>query len=61
MASSNSPQKPVALITGAAGGIGRTIAREGFICKLGGFFPAILPRILPWLERIGEHNRRRYL
>jgi short-subunit dehydrogenase len=34
---------------------------EGISCKLGGFFPAILPRILPWLERIGERNRMRYI
>lgn len=34
---------------------------EGISCKLGGFFPSILPRILPLLERIGEHNRIKYL
>jgi len=34
---------------------------EGISCKLGGFFPSILPIVLPWLERIGERNRIKYL
>ena len=34
---------------------------EGISCKLGGFFPSILPSILPWLERLGESNRDKYL
>ena len=34
---------------------------EGISCKLGGFFPSILPGILPWLERLGESNRDKYL
>lgn len=34
---------------------------EGVSSKLGGFFPAILPWLLPWLERIGEQNRIKYL
>lgn len=36
-------------------------SHEGISCKLGGFLPSILPIILPWLERIGERNRRKYL
>lgn len=34
---------------------------EGISSKLGGFFPSILPIVLPWLERIGERNRIKYL
>ena len=34
---------------------------EGISCKLGGFLPSILPIVLPWLERIGERNRFKYL
>ncbi len=34
---------------------------EGISCKLGGFFPSILPVILPFLERIGERNRAKYI
>lgn len=34
---------------------------EGISCKLGNFFPSILPFVLPFLERIGEHNRNKYL
>lgn len=36
-------------------------SHEGVSCKLGGFFPSILPIVLPWLERIGERNRIKYL
>lgn len=36
-------------------------SHEGMSCKLGGFFPSILPIVLPWLERIGERNRIKYL
>ncbi len=34
---------------------------EGISSKLGGFFPSILPAILPLLERFGERNRLKYL
>jgi hypothetical protein len=34
---------------------------EGISCKLGGFFPSILSMVLPWLERMGERNRIKYL
>jgi hypothetical protein len=34
---------------------------EGVSCKLGGFIPSVLPFLLPWLERIGEQNRFKYI
>ncbi len=34
---------------------------EGISCKLGGFFPSLLPPILPLLERLGERNRAKYI
>ena len=34
---------------------------DGISCKLGGIFPSILPRILPWFERLGEGNRDKYI
>jgi short-subunit dehydrogenase len=34
---------------------------EGLSSKLGSFFPSILPRVLPHLERIGDRNRLRFI
>jgi uncharacterized protein len=34
---------------------------EGISSKLGNFFPSILPKILPHLEKIGERNRLRFI
>ena len=34
---------------------------EGLSSKLGGFFPSILPAILPRLEKAGERNRLKFL
>jgi len=34
---------------------------EGLSSKLGGFFPALLPKILPRLEEMGEKKRLRYI
>ena len=34
---------------------------EGVSSKLGNFFPSILPKILPHLEKIGERNRLRFI
>jgi len=34
---------------------------EGISSKLGNFFPSILPKILPHLEKIGERKRLRFI
>lgn len=34
---------------------------EGMSSKLGNFFPSILPKILPYFEKIGERNRLRFI
>jgi short-subunit dehydrogenase len=36
-------------------------SHEGISCKLGGFFPWVLPHLLPWLEKMGKRNRIKYL
>jgi len=51
MTSSKKEEQPVALVTGAGGGSIISISSLG----------AILPKILPHLEKIGERNRLRFI
>ena len=34
---------------------------EGYLCKLMGFFPALIPKILPLLESMADRNRLKYI
>ncbi len=34
---------------------------EGVSSKLGSFFPGLLPKLMPWLLKAGERNRKTYL
>lgn len=34
---------------------------EGYLCKFLGFFPGVIPSVLPFVERIADRNRLKYI